>query len=720
MAALVARLPSLEARTIAIVPRPRRKSKSWVCGECGVKRASTLTGITNGNTHDGMLLDTQKRRERPWRSSLATMYSNKRPEPRTPGHSRIAPYRDRDASFSLAEPADMRLWRLLRQRSTGQVDRRVRRKRAPGLWRHVSNSATIDELHQLFEEDELDAATPTAAPQLIPEMKKMIENIGSAVRQGAADWLLKILSPALLEAKNMALIEDDNFTEILALWCSRDHFENLIDHHLAITDTGAKVMRLTPMQDIIEQYLSVVTNIAYVRRKSGCRLSQEQYQHLLNAAHITGSGTVAHFYWDWMSQDQVTPDANCYANYLGANVWNDMLPAYRERSHLTPFNLMARESPHAGRPFDNYQIRHGGIKQFVTQIFSALTRDSVQTNEDHICHVMVGLAREGDVKGVQKMLLRTWGVDVASIMADNDNPPSKRLSQDSPLKPTERLLTTIAFCYGINSDLPTALRVVDYVSRHYTLTTSPAVWKLLVNWAYVLSYYRRARSDFQSTLDPQAVISIWETMQAPPYEIVPSLDMFDKLVRTLGATQHAGDMFTVMTAGMEQRQADKQAVAAAQAELESLITSETASGPKDNQGAIERAQRSFESAILAAQRSAKYLKSWTRLFLMVTDLVAKSGPGNSLAEQVCYRDAPKLLGSAWRPFTEREIAYDLPTGHLQIKSLRGWQVKKMHERLREQTEARKDLLDANVRALGHEWVVKEFRSRRLDRAEGRA
>ncbi|KAF2156609.1 hypothetical protein K461DRAFT_289010 [Myriangium duriaei CBS 260.36] len=613
----------------------------------------------------------------------------------------------REASESLFRPRAQ--WPVTRRKSgVPSADIRRHRETLRG-WRNVSTAATLDDLHELFEDDE--ASSPSrsgSSPPASPEWAKILQQIQSALRQRASDALSKAITPTMVQSGSLAFIEDNTFEDILGLWCSGDYFGDLITQHQLVNEKAAKDMRLTPINQIVEEYISMLTNIAYFRRKSGRRMSTEQYRHLLCAAHSTGSSAIAEFFWQWMNEDRAVPDIDCYAHYLGAHVWNDLLTGYRKKAHVTPQNIMARERRTQGKPYDSYKVREGGIKQFVTRVFQKLVDSGNSANEELICHVMVGLAREGDLKGMQKLMSRTWGINVSNVLADDDSPPSKTLTSDSDLYPTDRLLTTVAFCYAINSDLPKALRIIDYISRHYALTPPIGVWDLLLTWGYNLSRKQPAKSDWQAVLDCDAVYQIWETMQDAPYEISPTLPMYDTLIRTLCGTSRAGEMFAAMEAGLAYRNqtASKQAVREAENAVEELAQSRVR-GPR----AMERAQRTLEEAHLSAERGARYLKMWAQMFLNHTHDVARRIDLPE-ADEMCYVHVPQLLQGKWKGFVRRKVEYYTPTGFVEIELADEEQILERHERLREERARTKAVLDLNPRAMGHEWVVKEWQTRR--------
>ena len=107
------------------------------------------------------------------------------------------------------------------------------------------------------------------------------------------------------------------------------------------------------------------------------------------------------------------------------------------------------------------------------------------------CLLITALAKEGDLVGVKSILKQAWDVD-ADKPVDVDEDPGRPngLSRQSPLVPDDRVLWTIANIFGSNNDIPAALRVVDYISRRYSISIPLRVWDGLLMWTYVLSVRR--------------------------------------------------------------------------------------------------------------------------------------------------------------------------------------------------------------------------------------
>ncbi|KAI5308438.1 hypothetical protein KEM55_005704 [Ascosphaera atra] len=80
----------------------------------------------------------------------------------------------------------------------------------------------------------------------------------------------------------------------------------------------------------------------------------------------------------------------------------------------------------------------------------------------------------------------------------------------------------------------TALQLVDYVSRQYSIRISMAVWQELLEWAYVLSLPRfgpRMEENSEGQIPREVVTDILRTMSAPPYRVVPNMVMVNIMAK---------------------------------------------------------------------------------------------------------------------------------------------------------------------------------------------
>ncbi|KAF4551171.1 Hypothetical protein D9617_14g076280 [Elsinoe fawcettii] len=514
---------------------------------------------------------------------------------------------------------------------------------------------------------------------------------------------------ALLDMYGVVVVPDRLFTAALEVVCSSTVFGDLVRKHAGANDLDAHLMRVKPLPKVISEYLDAVRTLAGKRRGTGRKLSSEDYGYLLRASHLVGNDASARTFWAWMLEDEAAPDLMCFNNYLGAHVWNDILPEYRTRSRVTSFNMVARDNFYAGTPFNNYKIREGGIKELTTKLFGELLKHKHQADEETICHVMVGLAREGDVKGFQKLLTRVWDIDADRIMREDDRAPRKEIDRDSPLFPSERLLYILSFCYSINNNLPTGLRVIDYVSRHFGVLVTEVVWDSLLHWAYVLSRPKPKGHPDPASLDLEAVYRVWDTMQMPPYEVKPTISMYDALTKTYWRAGRTTDMLNAMD--------EAYAVFAENTKLYQELWKELRNLSKEDTRHVnlDKAQQEVDEVGFMIKRGSLSMKSWTKLLMSASrDLNKTVGTPNG--EQLSLVDVPAMLGSGWDHFFPNIVQYYTPTGHLQLRRMTKEELTIEHAGKGAVEDRRKRIMDTVERALGHDWVHRKYSNRRLEEA----
>jgi len=99
-----------------------------------------------------------------------------------------------------------------------------------------------------------------------------------------------------------------------------------------------------------------------------------------------------------------------------------------------------------------------------------LYRDCLPTEETFTL-LMEAYGREGDIKSAHNILRKVWNIDIVAIQKGRPTSLSAATSQtsSSTLSPSVGLLHTLARVFGMNSDIPTAMKLVDFVARNYDL-----------------------------------------------------------------------------------------------------------------------------------------------------------------------------------------------------------------------------------------------------------
>jgi hypothetical protein len=288
-----------------------------------------------------------------------------------------------------------------------------------------------------------------------------------------------------------------------------------------------------------------------------------------------------------------------------------------------------------------------------------MVKAGVPGDEETFCLMMMAFARERDLTSVGSTLRHVWGVNVDALMVVTDESqlqPVKPYALNSPFYPTEKLLYTIAHAYGINNDLPTALRVVDYVSRQYNIRIPIGVWNELLQWTHILSkkrYGSKVEKDGTSTgqLPKEAVSNIWATMTSEPYNIRPTMEMYNNYISNLLRRQRYGEMKEIMQEALVIHRSIVRELSRAHILLRTTL--------QPGHPVSEKRMRDLQFLKMRVTRNREYIKRWVRLLIMNASWSLRHNPNFSA------RDLPKILKD-WKLFIPKRVDYPIATGHVRF------------------------------------------------------
>ena len=300
------------------------------------------------------------------------------------------------------------------------------------------------------------------------------------------------------------------------------------------------------IQEIFNDYEKIVNAILQSRVIGGRKLGIEEYRLLLNALSHAGHGRAAWRAWRAMKEAGIEPDLDCYNFYFEARCWSNAYhPGERFKLRVIPMTMKFRQAPLLGkdsRRLPGYSVGPGGLKTTISKTFVDMIEQGIVADSRAFSLLMTALAKEGDLVGVKSILKQVWDVDADSPAEVNEDPQRPNgLARESPLFRDDEVLWTIVNIFGSNSDIPAALRVVENVSRRYSISISSRIWGVLLDWTFVLSKRcsLKTKSEHDWTglalgqLPPRSVESLWNTMISEPYNIKPTMAMYDRYVRNL-------------------------------------------------------------------------------------------------------------------------------------------------------------------------------------------
>ncbi|KAM3422877.1 hypothetical protein BST61_g359 [Cercospora zeina] len=655
---LLARFGQFETRRAVqtIWTSGKTKRGHWVCAECRGR------GQRRSYNDDSLR----------WPGSNSTEEQAAQEEPRAPWGLQ--------SSGTRVESSGIRSGERRRDKQTveasdvqnGFFDRYEVSSPAAQETQHISEAASaVDHLWEQFEHDpsEHNADTPVIEDEIleasIPKDSLLVvdykKELPLAVSTRSTDRIIRCLFSAAQQhdLDFISEIPASMFSEIVHLVQPGDFVTSLADVHTEISNAMAEDMRIAKMREIAFEYTGVVLRVLKIRRRAGQTPSLEDYTTLLRSARVLGSLRSAETIWRSLIKDGIQPTTQCFNHYMGSMVWNGWHSAgVRRNARVIPFTMKKRSSSRArdNFRFGNYRVGADGIKERTMKVFSEMLAFGAVADIESFQILITACAREGDITTVNAMLHRVWKIDVPAIMESSDEASlaATEFPHNSPLRPNEGLLSTLVHAYGINNDLPAALRTVDFVARHYNLEITPKTWDSLFEWTYVL-----AEEDTTGKLPLSSVRSLWQTMTGPPYLIKPTLAMYNRLIFNLASSKKTFNMIERMEEALPLARKDQLAARAARDHLIAVLQEQQADE------VIEKARQKWEYARLLERRNDYWLRGWVRILLVAINQIPKI----TADKDAQLFGLPRLLWE-WRQFAPSSLSYETTTGfvHLQMRS----------------------------------------------------
>ncbi|KAH0265809.1 hypothetical protein KCU91_g11197, partial [Aureobasidium melanogenum] len=451
-------------------------------------------------------------------------------------------------------------------------------------------------------------------------------------------------------------LPENTFTEILAHLEPKNNLSKPLIPYSRLSSATVQQLHLPSSYQVIRRYLLNAVHILDQRRKSGRSLSVVDYSIILGFARWLGLKDIAVTFWKSMQADNVVPDLRCYNNFLGAivsNLRHD--PDARQNRRVTSFGMEARRKPNLSLRFAAYHVGIGGIKDSALELHREMLKSEIVPDEETFRLLILGVGREGDLDTVKKLLRQVWRIDVDAIVDGLEEEHSKHelgFLPTSLLHPTPFLVYAVAHVFSINNEIPAALKLVDHISQTYNVKVFDYVWQDLLNWTFVLSLPRQASKNEQALLPKASVQKLWEVMRNEPYNVRPTMDMYNKLIKSLFRQQKTRDMWHYMCEALP---------------LYEAIRKETRSLNKTLNRVLKLSQpvgtleQKYHRSKLNEKASRLFLKRWVRLLL---------GSMRSWRRIDCSlhwstRVIPKII-LEWKDFMPSDVWYNIDAGRVSI------------------------------------------------------
>ncbi|KYG43208.1 hypothetical protein M433DRAFT_6527 [Acidomyces richmondensis BFW] len=532
-------------------------------------------------------------------------------------------------------------------------------------------------------------------------------NLPIALENQEADMMARCLSAAaaVQDFDFIAEIDQHTFSQILRLMEPAEYVGRLMATHIELSDSIRQRFGIDTLYKIAWEHFALLSKITAIRESAKCSLTLDDYASLLRSGRDLGHFEMVRIYWEKLLSSGYLPSTQHWNYYLAGMLEDRTADAFTRRTlRVIPFNMVPRRQEKLGRQFV-YRIGAGGIHEKITRWFHQMIKDGAPANEETFCILMTAAAREGDLGVVKSILLKVWNIDVDALLQGTEESKirPKDLPQDSPQHPTSKLLFALAHVFSINNDVPTALRTVDFVARHYNLEIDQSTWTELFDWTFVLATARsgtHARDRNIGQLPSQSVVQLWDTMTGAPYFVQPTMSMYNGLIKNL--------LQRKMTLALIQRMEDGRQVHLKDRKQENELwtallkkTEEKNRQTHTSGESLERLRDDWLHQHLILKRNHFWLKRWLRHVLGSMRSTVRFDASRDMA----LRIIPSMLWR-WRAFTSQYACYETVGGLVEIEMHTKEEIQASVARNRDRRASQQRVLDQVRRYVGHSWVLK--------------
>lgn len=504
------------------------------------------------------------------------------------------------------------------------------------------------------------------------------QTLRTALRSGEPHAILRSLIRLSFQADRTALtnilasMPANTFSEVLRCLDPKHFLHHYQRLHENIGPTTSKLLSL-PKVDAISYhkfssiFLSLIKEVVAARRQSH-PFTAIDLRYTLRCARGVGDLKYAEDVW-WAlttsGKGYLAPDIDCYNDLLGVICWSDTLhPIKRRRLRNIPWNFAPRSWVTPPVELEGHRLGERGIGNRVEVLFNDMVSTGQRGNEETFCHMIIGFGRERDFAAVESILKRVWNIDVQELLKYNANPQlsARSYPRDSPFYPSQQILYSIAHCYGSNNQVPTALAIIDFISSQYSVKPNMDAWHELLRWAYTLSRptsrpprraYKHQPFFMSSSINSNAVMNLWNTMVSEPYNIKPSLEMYDLVVRSALSVRKLRDAEDLMEEGRSRHKIDVYKLG--------YLLEPLGKMRKGSMG-YEKLARQAHFQQLQVRRNRLMIRRWVEKLLLTPH-------NSSLKKKLSWyaRGIPRLVGN-WMSFVPHRIEYPTATGHVRFWS----------------------------------------------------
>lgn len=168
------------------------------------------------------------------------------------------------------------------------------------------------------------------------------------------------------------------------------------------------------------------------------------------------------------------------------------------------------------------------------------SRRLIPGDEQLICAILKANGRMGRMQESMKLLRSCWDILIVKdkesgdyqIGGGADFPPNSARS------PTEALLDAVVTCFANMGEIDLAVRLVDFISRRYSIPVPDGVWSDLLDFARIMqtksaaTEWRIARF-LNKIASADTILGIWAICTQEPYNFTPGMKDYYNLTKCL-------------------------------------------------------------------------------------------------------------------------------------------------------------------------------------------
>ena len=371
-----------------------------------------------------------------------------------------------------------------------------------------------------------------------PQDSGFDHNLDQILKQAHPERVLQALLSTSEGRNFVAQADSESFTAALCSiepWYLIEPYKDVYRYIKPSLATQPKYRWVRAIEERLETLAEHINKIVNQRRNAGHPLSKDDCTHLLHCARVLGNGSMARQTWRILiPQDGVQGelDVRAYNCYMETICWsNAFSKAEQWRLRVSPRLLAIRSSDNPPPDLSGHRTGPLGLRHETLVNFRRMVGSKLHGDEETFTNLMIAMGREGDLPGAKSILKSVYNIDVDLLLeVDEEEVETPTFYEpESPLRPTSRLLYTIAHVFGSNNDIGVAFKLVDFVSRQYDIRIPFNVWMHLLDWAYVLSLRRSNAKKRQGQgigQVPHLVLdTIWTEMTDEPHNIKPDVVM---------------------------------------------------------------------------------------------------------------------------------------------------------------------------------------------------